>query len=93
MVGEGIRKLQRFWAHQIAQHGVRERVPGILAPKGCRAFVRLHWRRLGTWLMLLVGIVVQLIVIGMVYELVELTIMLMEVWTELARKHLEIQLS
>lgn len=70
-----------------------ERVPGILAPKGCRAFVHLYWRRAVLWLMLLVGFLVQVIVVALVYQLVDLSISLMEIWAELARKHLEITLT
>lgn len=47
---------------------------------------------MATWLLLLVGFIVQLVVVAMVYELVDLTISLMEVWAELARKHLELTL-
>lgn len=76
-----------------ARHGIRERVPWRVVPPLARAFVRLHWRRFLLWLVLLVGAVVQVIVVGMVYGLVDLCISLMEVWTELARKHLEITMS
>lgn len=58
-----------------------------------RAFVRLPWPLVAKWLLLLLGFAVQFIVIAMVYELVDLTISLMELWAELARKHLEITLS
>lgn len=92
MATRRIRKLQHFGHTFMAQHGVRERVPGDPAPRGCRAFVRLHWRRFLLWLMLLVGMVVQVVVVALVYELVDLTISLMEVWAELARKHLELTL-
>ena len=54
--------------------------------------MRLHWKRFLLWLMLLVGFLVQVIVVALVYELVDLTISLMEVWAELARKHLELTL-
>lgn len=64
-----------------------------LAPKTLAAFVRhgvyRHWR-VG---LVLVGLVVQLVLTVMMWQLVELSISLMEVWTELARKHLEIVLS
>jgi len=55
--------------------------------------VRLHWARLACGLLLLVGFAVQLVVIYAVGELIDLSVSLMEVWAELARKHLEIQLS
>lgn len=70
-----------------------ERMVGYPAPRGVRPFVRLHWKRIALWLMLLVGMAVQVIVVALVYELVDLTISLMEVWAELARKHLEITLT
>jgi hypothetical protein len=41
----------------------------------------------------LVGFLVQVVLTVLVYQLVDLSISLMEVWAELARKHLEIQLS
>jgi len=44
------------------------------------------------WLLLLLGFAVQLVVIEAVFQLVDLTISLMELWAELARKHLEITL-
>jgi hypothetical protein len=40
-----------------------------------------------------VGLVVQVALTLMVWQLVDLTVSLMEVWAELARKHLEIVLS
>lgn len=43
-------------------------------------------------MLLPLGIVVQLVLTVMVWELVDLTISLMEVWAELARKHLELTL-
>ena len=58
-----------------------------------RAFVSLHRSLVAPWLLLLVGFAVQVIVIGVVYQLVDLTISLMEVWAELARKHLELTLT
>ena len=57
------------------------------------AFVRLHRSLVATGLLLLLGFIVQVIVMVLVYQLVDLTLDLMEVWAELARKHLEIQLS
>lgn len=72
--------------------GWRTRVPGFLAPKGLRAFVRLHRSLVATWLLLLLGLTVQLVVVSLVWTLVDLTISLMEVWAELARKHLELTL-
>ena len=69
-----------------------ERVPGFLPPWSIRAFVRLRWKSWSLVLLLLVGFAAQMVVIGIVYQLVDLTISLMEVWAELARKHLELTL-
>lgn len=55
-------------------------------------FVRLPWTRLVTGLLLLLGLAVQLVVMYAVAELIDLCIALMELWAELARKHLEITL-
>lgn len=57
-----------------------------------RAFVRLHRARLATGLLLLVGFTVQLVVIWAVGELVDVALGVMELWAELARKHLELTL-
>lgn len=76
-----------------ARHGVRELLASLRPPRRSWPVVRLAWGRIGLWLMLLVGIVVQVIVVALVYELVDLTISLMEVWAELARKHLELTLT
>jgi len=70
-----------------------ERVPRRRNPMRPWAFVRLHRSLVATGLLLLLGFVVQVIVMVLVYQLVDLTLDLMEVWAELARKHLEIQLS
>ena len=75
-----------------ARHGARERMAGIFPPKGGRPFVRVPWTRVVVWLLLLLGFAVQLVVIEAVFQLVDLTISLMELWAELARKHLEITL-
>lgn len=74
------------------EHG-RERVPWYGVPRRARAFVRLHWSRMVMGLLLLVGFAMQAVAIAVVQELVDLSISLMEVYAELARKHLEIQLS
>jgi len=93
MSGEGIRKLRNDWAHWQSRHGVRERVAGILPPRGLRPFVRLGWKRLVLGVVLLAGLVGELVLMFLVWQLVDLTISLMEVWAELARKHLELTLS
>lgn len=63
-----------------------------LSPWGAGPFLRHHWRVISMWLLLLLGLVVQVIVIALVYELVDLTVSLMELWAEIAAKHLRITL-
>lgn len=69
-----------------------ERVARISFPRRAWPFVRLHWARLAYWMLLLLGIALQLILVAVVNELVDLSVSLMEVWAELARKHLELTL-
>ena len=57
-----------------------------------RAFVRLHWTLVVTGLLLLVGFAVQLIIIWAVGQLIDVALGVMELWVELARKHLELTL-
>jgi hypothetical protein len=54
-----------------------------------RAFRRVAWLKL----LLCLGFVVQAVLVLLVWQLVDLAIGLMEVWLDLARKHLEITLS
>lgn len=44
------------------------------------------------WLLMIVGLVVQLVMILVAAYLVDLAISLMELWADLARKHLELTL-
>lgn len=44
------------------------------------------------WVVLLVGLVVQVLLLWLAGYLIDLAISLMELWAELARKHLEITL-
>lgn len=67
-----------------------ERVPGRRAPTAVRAFVRLHGARLAVGLLLLLGFTVQCLVLWAAGELVDLYISSVELWAELARKHLEL---
>ena len=62
-------------------------------PQGLPA-IRAFWRRV-PWrlLLLLVGLLVQAGLTLMLWQLVDLCILLFEVWAELAAKHLEIVLS
>lgn len=66
------------------RHRIPQGLPAIRA--FCR---RVPWRLLG----LLVSLVVQAVLMVMVWQLVDLCILLFELWAELARKHLEIVLS
>lgn len=52
----------------------------------------LPWRRLVVVVAVVATLVIEGIMLWMLSELVELTISLMEVWAELAAKHLEITL-
>lgn len=67
-----------------------DRVPGRRAPTAVRAFVRLHWTRMAVGLLLLLGITVQCALIWAAGELVDLYVSSVELWAELARKHLEL---
>lgn len=51
-----------------------------------------HGRRLVAYLALVLGLVVQVVMVLTAAYLVDLSISLMELWAELARKHLEITL-
>lgn len=66
---------------------------GRLTPWVVRALLRVPWTLVAARVLLPLGILVQLVVVGMVYELVDLCISLAELWTELARKHLELTLT
>ena len=69
-----------------------ERVAGLFPPWRSRPFVRLHWKRISVVLLVLLGFLGELVLRYLVWQLVDLTISLMEVWAELARKHLELTL-
>ena len=55
-------------------------------------FFSAHFRLVLMRLVLIVGVVVQLVLAWVGYYLVDLSLDLMEVWVQLARKHLEITL-
>lgn len=78
----------------VARRAVAElaRSRALFPKAAARDFVRLaakYWRVL----MLLVGILVQVVLTVLMWQLVDLSISLFEVWAELARKHLEITLA
>lgn len=64
-----------------------------LTPTHRRAFVRLAVARYMRVSLVITGLLVQVVLTVLMWQLVDLTISLMEVWAELARKHLEIVLS
>jgi len=76
--------------HSDALGAAIKRLASVRPPRWHWPFVRVPWTRVAVWLLLLLGFAVQLVVIEAVFELVDLTISLMELWAELARKHLEI---
>lgn len=86
-------KARTGWAYFRFVQWASERVAGILSPMETRPFVRLGWKRFVLGVVLLAGLVGELVLMFLVWQLVDLTISLMEVWAELARKHLEITLS
>ena len=88
-----IRESNQLVPDKAARHGVRERVARVFSPMGTGPFVRLWISRYWRLVLVLLGLVVELVLMFMVWQLVELCISLMEVWAELARKHLEITLS
>ena len=61
-------------------------------PGFSRWAVRIGWRRIVTWIAVVVALVAQAVMLYTLSQLVELCISLMEVWVELAAKHLEITL-
>lgn len=73
----------------------RERMAADLTPIGLRPFVRLRALlagRVATTLLLAVGLGAQLGLLWMAAELLDLVVGVMELWVELARKHLELTL-
>lgn len=64
-----------------------------VTPISRRAFVRLLVSRYWRVALVIAGVLVQVVLTVLMWQLVDLTIALMEVWAELARKHLEIVLS
>lgn len=60
------------------------------SPTVARAFLRRRWRVLVAVFAWCLGLVLQVVLIQLAYELWDLSVSLMEVWAELARKHLEL---
>jgi hypothetical protein len=65
------------------------RLSPLMGAPAFRALRRVAWLKL----LLCLGFVVQACLVLLVWQLVDLCIGLMEVWLDLARKHLEITLS
>jgi hypothetical protein len=61
-------------------------------PIAALAFVRLALARYWRVFLVITGVVVQVVLTLLMWQLVDLTIGLMELWVELARKHLELTL-
>ena len=81
--------LQALWG---MVHGC---VAALLAPKEerpHRAVKPRRWRRHLPLIVFCLSLVVQAVLIWLLGELVDLCISLMELWAELARKHLELTL-
>lgn len=64
----------------------------VQSPMRTRALFSLPWGKLAYRLVLVGGVLMQLVMAWVCYELVDLALSLMEVWAELARKHLELTL-
>ena len=62
----------------------------LLSPVFRRLRLNRSWRVWGPWIAWLASLVIQGVMLYTLAQLVELCILLMEVWTELATKHLEI---
>ena len=92
MAGERIRKRTALPFGDEAPHGVRERVPGFHAPMWTRALVRLGWRQITGRLVFTLGLVAQLVLLWLAGELLDLYVAAVELWADLARKHLELTL-
>jgi hypothetical protein len=67
------------------------------SPQSIRRFVRLmrlpRWRSLAAYLPVIVGLAVQVVLLWVAGELLDLYVSAVELWAELARKHLELTLS
>lgn len=92
MRGEGKRLAARHPYEGPAPSGLRERRPGSTTPIWIRAFVRLRSvlasRALGL-LLVCVGLAAQLWLLWLAGQLLELVLSVMELWSELARLHIE----
>lgn len=62
----------------------------VQSPMRTRAFLYVHWRGFCAVLGAVVGLVAQMFLLALAWELWDLSVSLMEIWAELARKHLEL---
>ena len=65
---------------------------GQLLARAGRLFHSPRTRALLTWILLAASIIVQLVMFAVASYLIDLSVSLMELWAELARKHLELTL-
>lgn len=82
-----------FWHTKTVTNGASERVPRFPAPAAAWAFVRLRAGVISMWFLLSLGLVAQLLLVWAAFELVDLYVASVELWAELAKKHLEITLT
>lgn len=76
----------------VIARAIRQRVAGLF-PKRPATVAPAPGRRLAfAWAGIVVGLLGQLVLVWLGWQLVDLCISLMEVWAELATKHLEIVL-
>lgn len=66
------------------------RVALAQSPMRARAALLVHWRGCVAICGAVVGLVAQMFLLTLAWELWDLSVSLMEVWAELARKHLEL---
>lgn len=74
---------------------LRQRIAGHLAPMCGRLFWLCRQeltKRIAGYVLLLLGLVMQVLLLLVVAYMVDLCLSLMELWAELARKHLELTL-
>jgi hypothetical protein len=71
---------------------VRQRMAGLFPKRPAIAVPGAGRRLILAWVLITLGVMVQLVLLWLVGELVDLVFSLMELWAELAAKHLRITL-
>jgi hypothetical protein len=66
--------------------------PAQLLARAARVSCSQQARHVARIALIVLGLLVQIVLLALVANLVDLSIALMEVWAELARKHLELTL-